>query len=161
MSGQDIKIDSMGDFRKKLQAFGNDIAKNLAISFKDKLTISAKESVNAFYEEDYTPTKYKRKDQLKKSYHPYYTKQNIGWRYHGGVEFNTDSMKDVHHDSNEYILNISLLGIHGTTNIWVNPAHILNYVVKEREILFNSISENGSDVISNNAIMTARKSNGF
>lgn len=157
----DVEIDSLNAFKKNLQDYGNSIAKHLATEFRDRLTIAAMEGVQGFYD-DYTPEKYRRKWQLKKSFHPYYTKQNTGWRYHGGVEFNTNSMKEnAHHDSNEYILNISLEGIHGTSQIYMNSEYILQYVLKERQILFDSISETGNDSISNKAISKARMENNF
>ena len=64
-----------------------------------------------------------------------------------------------HHDSNDYVLNISLMGIHGEPAVAVTPPWILEHMLNYRELLFNSIDVNDGG-IGSNAIAKA-KSNSY
>lgn len=145
---KDFKILIPKDLKDDLQKFGNNIAKNIALIARDSITMEYANAVEQFYS-SYTPEYYIRKWQLLKSYRPYYRNPH-GTRYHGGVEITTDKMKDVHKDSNEVVLSLSLSGWHGHPNrgIYTHPpiySHIQNY----RDMLFGYVNFLAQDAISN------------
>lgn len=149
------KIIINKEYLENIQTYGDTIAKNLAIIFREKLTDRYKKSVNSFYS-SYTPMFYKREYQLQKTCSPFYTKNNSGHSFHGGVIIYPDKMKYKNpeiHDTPEYILNNSLEGIHGIKTIYT-PRWILTDVLIYREYLFHRLS--GNDSISREAINRSR-----
>lgn len=147
----DFKIEISQDLKDDIQKFGNNIAKNIAITAREELTKEYANAIEQFYN-SYTPQQYERKWQLRKSYRPYY-KNPHGTRYHGGVEITTDKMKDVHSDPNEVVLGYALGGWHGNPNrgIYTHPPiydHIENY----RDLFFGYI-----DLVAEGAISKAKK----
>ena len=151
-----IQIDFSKDMIKDIQDYGNNIAKSIATQCRDALTEEYNYSVQKFYGA-YDPKVYKRQESLYKTGKKYY-KNPHGTRYHGGVEIFADKMGE-HHDSNDYVLNISLMGIHGEPAIAVTPPWILEHMLNYRELLFNSIDINDGG-IGSNAIAEA-KSNSY
>lgn len=149
--GSDFKITIPEDLKRDIQKFGNNIAKNIAITAREEITKEYAIAVEEFYNA-YTPLQYERKWQLRKSYRPYYRNAH-GTRYHGGVEICTDKMKDVHSDSNEIVLSYALSGWHGNPNRGIyTPPYIYEHVENFRDILFGYI-----DVIAGDAISKAKK----
>lgn len=148
-----IKISYSKELLNDLQKYGNNIAKNIARQARDQLTAEYKYAVERFYDA-YTPEQYERKYTLRDSCSPYY-KDSHGTRFHGGVRIYADRMADVHNDSNYYILNNALEGIHGTPSIAVTPPWILEHVLKYRELLFASIDVDDGG-IGSNAIAKAK-----
>ena len=147
-----FKITYPDGLIKDIQKYGNTIAKNIAIQVRDSLVHEYKYAVDRFYDA-YTPKQYERKESLKKTCRGYY-KNPHGTRFHGGVEIFPDKMGE-HHDSNEYVLDISLEGIHGTTAIAVTPPWILQHVLNYRDAMFSFIDVNDGG-IGSNAIAKAK-----
>lgn len=146
-----LKIEIPAELKTDIQKFGNNIAKNLAIEFREKLTSEYRYSVEQFYN-SYSPLKYERTWQLYKSYRPYYRNPH-GTRYHGGVEICTDKMKDTHVDSNEEVLGYALSGWHGNPNRGIyTPPYIYEHVINYRDVLFGYV-----DFIAIDAIKRAKK----
>jgi hypothetical protein len=146
-----LKIEIPKDLKDDLQKFGNNIAKNIAITSRDAITNEYAIAVEEFYNA-YTPLQYERKWQLRKSFRPYYRNPH-GTRYHGGVEITTDKMKEVHSDSNEIVLSYALSGWHGNPNRGIyTPPYIFEHVENYRDVLFGYI-----DLIAADAIAAAKK----
>lgn len=148
-----FKIEISSDLKKDIQKYGNNIAKNIAIEAKEKLTSEYRYSVEEFYN-SYTPEEYERTWQLRKSYRPYYRNAH-GTRYHGGVEICVDKMKDTHSEPNEIVLGFALSGWHGHPNRGIyTPPYIYEHVEHYRDILFDYI-----DLIAAHAIEKSKKEN--
>ena len=60
-----------------------------------------------------------------------------------------------HHQSNDYVLDISLLGIHGEPQIAITPPWILEHMLNYQRLLFNSIDTNDGG-IGSSAIAKAK-----
>lgn len=134
---------------KDIEKYGNNIAKNIALSAKKELVEEYAYSVEQFYA-SYTPIYYNREWQLRRSYKPYYRNPH-GNRFYGGVEITSQKMK--HDDNNEYILNNSLYGFHGSPDLGIwTPPYILNHVLNFHNILFGMIEN-----YVNSAITIAQK----
>ncbi len=99
-----IEINIPKDLIKDFQDYGNNIAKNIATQVRDALTEEYNYSVQQFYA-SYDPKQYKRQESLYKTGKKYYRNPH-GTRFYGGVEIYPDKM-GTHHQSNDYILDIS------------------------------------------------------
>lgn len=131
-----IQLKIPKELIKDIQQYGNNIAKNIATQCRDALTEEYNYSVQRFYGE-YDPKQYKRQYSLYNTGKKYYRNPH-GTKFHGGVEIFSDKMSK-HHDSNEYVLDISLMGIHGEPSIAITPPWILDHMLTYRLLLFNSI----------------------
>jgi hypothetical protein len=151
-----VNIQIPENLIKDFQKYGNNIARNIATQVRDALTEEYNYSVQQFYG-SYDPQQYKRQYSLYNTGKKYYRNPH-GTRVHGGVEIFSDKMGE-HHDSNEYVLDISLKGIHGEPSIAVTPPWILDHMLTYRLLLFNSIDVNDGG-IGSTAIAKA-KSNSY
>jgi len=151
-----IQLEIPKELEKDIQKYGNNIAKNIAIQVRDALTEEYNYSVQQFYA-SYDPKDYKRQYSLYNTGKKYYRNPH-GTRFHGGVEIFSDKM-GVHHDSNEYVLDISLMGIHGEPSIAITPPWILNHMLTYRLLLFNSIDINDGGIGS--IAISKAKSNSY
>ena len=135
MSKPSIKITIPSGFKTELQNYGNQIARNLALTFKQELVQEYQRSIERFYGE-YTPKVYKRHGQLTESFRPYYRNPH-GTRFHGGVEITSDSMKNVYNDSPSEVLLTAISGYHGRPElgIWSIPP-IYDHMLQYRDMLF-------------------------
>lgn len=147
-----VQINFSKDLIKDIQDYGNNIAKYIATQCRDALTEEYNYSVQKFYGA-YNPKVYKRQESLYKTGKKYY-KNPHGTRCHGGVEIFADKMGE-HHDSNDYVLNISLMGIHGEPAIEITPPWILEHMLNYQKILFDSIDVDDGG-IGSNAITIAK-----
>ncbi len=147
-----IQLEIPKELEKDVQKYGNNIAKNIAIQVRDALTEEYNYSVQQFYA-SYDPKDYKRQYSLYNTGKKYY-KNPHGTRFYGGVEIFPDKM-GKHHDSNDYVLNISLMGIHGEPSIEITPPWILEHMLTYQKILFDSIDSNDGG-IGSNAIANAK-----
>lgn len=146
----DIKITIPNELKKDLQKFGNQVAKNIAITVRDTLTQEYAYAVDQFYAA-YTPTQYQRHWELRNSYKPYYRNPH-GTRYHGGVEITADKMADVHSADNDFILSCALSGYHGQPSLGIyTPPWIYDHIENYRNSLFGFI-----EIIANDAIKKAK-----
>lgn len=156
--GDLINIEYSKKLLEDIQNYGNNIAKNIATQVRDALTEEYNYSVQQFYA-SYNPKVYKRhkyEESLYVTGKKYYKKNPHGARYYGGVEIFPDKMGE-HHDSNEYVLNISLMGIHGEPQVAVTPPWILQHMLTYQKLLFDSIDSNDGG-IGSNAIAKAKSS---
>lgn len=151
-----IKLEIPKELEKDIQKYGNNIAKNIATQVRDALTEEYNYSIQQFYGE-YDPKQYKRQYSLYNTGKKYYRNPH-GTRFHGGVEIFPDKMGE-HHDSNEYVLDISLMGIHGEPSIAITPPWILDHMLTYRLLLFNSIDVNDGGIGS--AAISKAKSNSY
>lgn len=147
-----ISIEYPKNLIKDIQKYGNNIAKYIATQVRDALTDEYNYAVQKFYE-SYDPLVYKRQYSLYNTGKKYY-KNPHGTRYQGGVEIFSDKMGE-HHQSNDYVLNISLMGIHGEPQIAITPPWILQHMLTYRMLLFYSIDVNDGG-IGSNAIARAK-----
>ena len=147
-----IKIQYSKELINDMQKYGNNIAKNIAIQCRDALSDEYQYAVQSFYGA-YDPKIYKRQYSLYNTGRKYY-KNPHGTRYHGGVEIFADKMGE-HNQPNEYVLDISLMGIHGEPQYAITPPWILNHMLKYQELLFYSIDVNDGG-IGSNAISKAK-----
>jgi hypothetical protein len=150
-----FKLNLDENYFKEMQSLGNDIAKNLAIVFREKLTERYKYSVNGFYS-SYQPKFYHREYQLFKAGSPFYQKYNSGETFRGGVLIDSSLMHYEYpkkHTSSDYILGISLEGIHGDVTQPITPRWILTDVLVYRDYIFHRLS--GNDSISKDAFHRA------
>lgn len=151
-----VEINIPKELIKDIQQYGNNIAKNIATQVRDALTEEYNYSVQQFYA-SYDPKQYQRQYSLYNTGKKYYRNPH-GTRFHGGVEIYPDKMGN-HHQSNDYILDISLMGIHGEPQIAITPPWILDHMLTYRLLLFNSIDVNDGG-IGSSAISKA-KSNSY
>ena len=147
-----ITVNYSKELLNDIQNYGNNIAKNIATQVRDALTEEYNYSVQKFYA-SYDPKQYKRQESLYKTGKKYY-KNPHGTRFYGGVEIFSDKMGE-HHQSNDYVLDISLLGIHGEPQIAITPPWILEHMLNSQKLLFNSIDTNDGG-IGSSAIAKAK-----
>lgn len=156
--GEVSKMDiiNIKDLCISLQNYGNNIAKQLAIVFREELTREYKYSIEKFYD-SYNPIYYDRTWQLRESGSPLYRKNNSGKSYRGGVLISTDKMKETHADPNTVVLSNSLEGFHGKPYLGIyTPPAIIDHILTFRDLLFYSVQEDGSDYFSQTAISRAK-----
>lgn len=136
-NGVKIEIKITPEYKQQLQEYGNQIARNLALKFRDELVKEYQFSIQRFYGE-YTPRVYKRTGQFEHSYRPYYRNPH-GTRFHGGVEITADGMQSVYHDSPSEVVSTAISGYHGRPElgIWSSPP-IYDHMLRYREMLFNN-----------------------
>lgn len=134
MSNSSIKITIPKGFKEELQKYGNQIARNLAVTFRNELVKEYQLQIARFYGE-YTPRVYKRTGQFQNSYRPYY--RNHGTRFHGGVEITASGMASVYHDSPSEVVSTAISGYHGRPElgIWSSPP-IYDHMIQYRDMLF-------------------------
>ena len=149
-----INIEYSKKLLEDIQNYGNNIAKNIATQVRDVLTEEYNYSVQRFYGA-YDPKQYKRQYSLYNTSKKYYRNPH-GTRYYGGVEIYPDKMGE-HHQSNDYVLDISLMGIHGEPQIAITSPWILQHMLTYQKLLFDSIDSNDGG-IGSNAIAKAKSS---
>ena len=128
----DISLDGLQKCYDQLQNIGNQIAKKMAIKYREMLCEEYTRSVDDLFYDAYEPKVYKRTYSLKNSYRPFY-KNPHGNIVRGGVEFCSDKMGE-HEVDNNYILGLALSGYHGNKSIYTSPT-LYNHMISYRNFL--------------------------
>lgn len=143
----DISITIPDDFKKELQQFGNNIAKNIAITAREELSAEYIRAVDMFYSA-YSPQKYKRHYTLYNSFTKFYRNPH-GNRVRGGIEISANGMAEVHHDSSSTVLDTALIGYHGRPKLGiVTSPSIIDHIMRYRDLLYANIDAYADGAIS-------------
>lgn len=145
----DIEINNIKAIFNDLQTIGNQVAKDMAIKYRDMLCEEYENAVDDIFYNAYTPKYYKRIYSLggsnsggSRSYAPFY-KNPHGNIIRGGIEFTSERMKKHSHinkkgeeitTDNDYILSLALSGYHGNKNIYTTPT-LYNHMIAYRDLL--------------------------
>lgn len=98
-----FKIECSPELIADIQAYGNEVAKQIAIKARETLTEEYANAVYEYFYDRYEPVEYIRKWTLEKSYEKFY-RNSHGNIFYGGVKVTPRKMPDVHNEDNSIVL---------------------------------------------------------
>ena len=106
--------------KKDLIKYGNNIAKNMALTIANELTEEARLAIEDFYN-GYTPQYYVRHYNFRNSFKRYY--KNHGDHFTVGVELTKSNIPNVYSDPVDEVFMRVYHGFHGYASVFDNDIH--------------------------------------